>query len=434
MAEKQGQEKFFDFLQECEHADRKFTKQQVIEATGWKPATFKTYFGKGQITQFVVENGVDQLEAINTSGIDFVEFKKRLSQSKHYQELGHKCKSNLAKALLKKSRDNMMLALELYNRPSLENKLDGFVLLFCTAWEQLCKSRLIERDGEDSIFEPNVKKGTRRTIPLRACLDRLYESKSNLRRNIEVVADWRDKAAHLLMPEIQSIASRIFQSGVLNYSSEFESFTDTAFISSQHTGMMSLVGEFKLPPASLLKTLYGSAANEILELAHKVELEIEAADDISFAIPLRVSLVFAKEDGDAQIVIAKANGSTEDLKKLRQALIIEKPVDPDKSHPHSQGNLLKLLNETLTKELDHGKLRRVLPKTNEQGAPALNRHCLQSCISKLGWNKNNNKYHYFGKLAGRHQYSEEVITDLIKRIAQDENFVSQAKRKRNQLR
>ncbi|MCV6004036.1 DUF3644 domain-containing protein, partial [Escherichia coli] len=84
--------------------------------------------------------------------INFIEFKKRLSQSKHYQELGHRCKSNLAKALIKKSRDNMMLALELYNRPSLENKLDGFVMLFSTAWEQLLKSMIIEAEGELAIY------------------------------------------------------------------------------------------------------------------------------------------------------------------------------------------------------------------------------------------------------------------------------------------
>lgn len=34
----------------------------------------------------------------------------------------------------------MMLALELYNRPSLDNRLDAFVLCFCTAWEQLLKA------------------------------------------------------------------------------------------------------------------------------------------------------------------------------------------------------------------------------------------------------------------------------------------------------
>jgi hypothetical protein len=432
MAAKQGQELFFDFLQQCERANRKFNKEQIIAATGWKPATFKTYFGKGQITQFVSDIGANQFEAINTLEISFVEFKKRLSQSKHFQELGHKCKSNLAKALLKKSRDNMLLALELYNRPSLENKLDGFVLLFCTAWEQLSKARLIEQDGEDSIFEPNAKKGTRRTIPLRSCLDRLYDAKSNIRKNIEIATDWRDKAVHLLMPEIQSIASRIFQSGVLNFSSEFEAFTEVPFISSQHTGMMSLVGEFKLPPASLLKTLYGSAASEILELAQQVEKEIEDADDIAFAIPLRVSLVFAKEEGDAQIVIAKANGSTEDLKQLRQALVIEKPVDSDKSHPLSQSELLKVINENLLENFSIDKLQRCLVAKDKKGTPALNSNCLQACLDKLKWKLQNNEFHRHHKISNRHQYSPSAVKELIKKITEDEKFLSQAKDRHNQ--
>jgi hypothetical protein len=434
MAGKQGQELFFDFLQQCERANRKFNKEQIIAATGWKPATFKTYFGKGQITQFVSDIGANQFEAINTLDITYVEFKKRLSQSKHYQELGHKCKSNLAKALLKKSRDNMMLALELYNRPSLENKLDGFVLLFCTAWEQLCKARLIEKDGEESIFEATGKKGTRRTIPLRTCLDLLYNPKDNIRRNIEVVTDWRDKAAHLLMPEIQSIASRIFQSGVLNFSSEFEAFTEMPFISSQHTGMMSLVGEFKLPPASLLKTLYGSAAAEILELAQQVEKEIEAADDISFAIPLRVSLVFAKEEGDAQIVIAKANGSTEDLKLLRQALIVEKPVDPDKTHPLSQSKLLYAINEHLQDNYKVDKLERCLVSKDKTGKPALNNNCLQACFDTLKWKQGNNEFHYLHKMSNRRQYSMSAVEVIVKRVTEDENFLKQAKDKHNKAK
>lgn len=98
------------------------------------------------------------------------------------------------------------------------------------------------------------------------------------------------------MPEIQSIASRIFQSGVLNFSAEFESFAEVPFISSQHTGMLSLVGDFQLPPASLLKSLYGSAADQILELASQLEQDIEAADDITFAIPINVSLMYTQDD------------------------------------------------------------------------------------------------------------------------------------------
>lgn len=153
MAGRSSQNDFFNFLQQAEQTGLVFTKQQLITASGWKASTFETYYNKGQITQFVTETSNGKFQAINTLDLTFVEFQKRLSQSKHFQELGHKCKSQLAKALLKKARDNMMLALELYNRPSLENKLDGFVLLFCTAWEQLSKAILFEHDGEDSIFD-----------------------------------------------------------------------------------------------------------------------------------------------------------------------------------------------------------------------------------------------------------------------------------------
>ncbi|MEJ6532830.1 hypothetical protein PQJ15_06825 [Pseudoalteromonas lipolytica] len=60
--------------------------------------------------------------------------------------------------------------------------------------------------------------------------------------------------------------------------------------------MLSLVGDFQLPPASLLKSLYGSAADQILELASQLEQDIEAADDITFAIPINVSLMYTQDD------------------------------------------------------------------------------------------------------------------------------------------
>jgi hypothetical protein len=426
----QSQKLLFKYLQSCERKGAQFTKEQLIQAVGWKPATFTTYYNKGQLTQFVNEIAENSFDATNTLDLNFTQFKKRLSQSKHFQELGHKCKSPLARALLKKSKDNMMLALELYNRPSLENKLDGFVLLFCTAWEQLFKSVLIEREGEDFIYDKPNKQGVRRTISLRQCLPYLYKESSQIRKNVERVADWRDKAVHLLMPELQSIASRVFQSGVLNYSSEFEKYADVPFISSQHTGMMSLVGDFKLPPASTLKTLYGDAATEMLELAETLQDEIEQTDDIGFAIPLKVSLVFAKQEGEEQIVIAKANGSAQDLQNLRNAMIVEKPVDPDKSHPYSLKAFIKVVNKKLTEELEESQLARKLPKKGSDGKPAMNSHCVQACINKLNWKAGSNEFHYHSKLSNRHQYSEAAVTELVKRISKDDNFVSRAKRGR----
>lgn len=430
MSRDTAQKNFFEFLQNKQLKQKAFTKQEVIDATGWKASTFKSYFGKGQITQFLTFLGDDKYEAVNTLDINFIEFKKRLSQSKHYQELGHRCKSNLAKALIKKSRDNMMLALELYNRPSLENKLDGFVMLFSTAWEQLLKSMIIEAEGELAIYSNPTKKGIKQTIPLRKCLDKIFNHTDNIRRNVELIAGWRDDAVHLLIPELQGLASRVFQSGVINYSTKFEEFTEVPFLQSQHSGMISLVGDFKLPPKTLLTSYYGQAAEDILELAKTVEHEIEQANDIEFAIPINVSLVYAKDDEQGQVIIAKANGKSDDIERLRNALIVQKAVDPEKSHIYSQNSAIRAINEQLNK-FSAEKLGRCLVARDKTGELTFNSNCFQAVVEKLHWKKTNNEFHHFQAMANKHIYSQQAIEEIVSRITENEKYLQQAKDRLN---
>jgi hypothetical protein len=427
MAKTDMQLLLYQFLQKHQTENSTFTKEELIEQVGWKPSTFKSYFGKGQITQFLAETETNTYEAINVLDVSFIEFKKRLSQSKHYQELGHKCKSNLAKALLKKSKDNMMLALELYNRPSLENKLDGFVMMYSTAWEQLLKAIIIERDGEESIFEKSNKQGVKKTISLRQCLDKLFKENDNVRKNVSRIADWRDGAVHLLMPELQGLASRIFQSGVLNYSSKFHEFAEIPFMQSQHAGMISLVGDFKMPPIAMLSSLYGKAAEDILELAQTVQDEIEQEDDIEFAIPINVSLVYARNEKDSQIILAAANGKTQDLEQLRKALIVEKQVDPEKTHTFTQKTAIDAMNKILHANYDLAKLEKCLVARDKKGKPAINNHCFQAALKKLNWKATSNKHHHYQKISNTHIYSQEAIDELVRHITSKDDFIKQVK-------
>ena len=82
-----------------------FTASELIEATGWKKVTFKTYLTKGQLSDFISEVSDDLYEASNCIAINDVEFAKLLSQSKHRRGLGHNFKSKFAKALLLKAND-----------------------------------------------------------------------------------------------------------------------------------------------------------------------------------------------------------------------------------------------------------------------------------------------------------------------------------------
>jgi len=409
-----------------EEIGQKFSKEDILKATGWKVATFKTYWNKGQLADFISEVRKDVFEASNCVDISEVEFAKLLSQSKHRRGLGHNCKSKLAKALLGKSKDNMLLALELYNRPSLENRMDAFVMCFCTAWEQFFKAILIERDGEESIFRKSGKKGLKETISLRECLEKVYPQKSNIRKNIEQIAYLRDQAVHLLMPEIQGIMSRVFQSGVLNFTSKFEEFTEISFLNSSHAGMISLVGEFKSPPVSIMKSTYGDIANEIIELASSVKTDVENSDDIEFAIPLNVKLVFATdaEDGST-IAIARADEGIEGLKK---ALVIEKPVDRSKSHPLLQKDAIGEINLRLQERFNPEKLKMHLVKScRNTGKSIVNPNCFAAIISKNKWKLSDNKFHYKNKNPEIHYYSNELVEELIKKVMENKNYLKECK-------
>lgn len=432
MSKIKAQEKFYEFLKEKQKTNSYFSKEDVIAATGWKPSTFKSYLGKGWISSFIVQVETDIFEAQNTLNINFTEFRKKQSQSKNYRELGHNCKNSLARALLKKSRDNMMLALELYNRPSLENKLDGFVMLFSTAWEQLLKSMVIEKFGEKTIYTTVSKKGIKQTISLRQSLEKIFpSSESRIRKNIERISDWRDNAVHLLMPEIQGLASRIFQAGVINYSSQFESFSEVPFLSYQHAGILSLVGDFNIPPISILREQYGDSCDEILSLVKTLQDEIEENDDIDFAIPINVSLVYAKKDSSGLKILANANGSKEDLESLRNALIVEKAVDPEKTHPYPQGTAVKEINRILQDNYSEEKLISCLPARDKNGRPALNSHCFLSLVEKAGWKKNNNEFHHYQAISNRHLYYDACIQEAVNKITGNDSFLKNAKRDKN---
>lgn len=300
-------------------------------------------------------------------------------------------------------------------------------MLFSTAWEQLLKALIIERDGIQSIYCGVSKKGIKQTLSLRQCLDKIYKQADKVRLNIECISDWRDNAVHLLMPELQGLASRVFQSGVINYSYTFEKFSEVPFLQAQHTGMMSLVGDFKIPPISVLKSLYGESGEEILTLAKTLQDEIESSNDMDFAIPINVSLVYAKNNDGSQIIIANANGSKQDLEDLRKALILEKPVDSEKTHPYTQQAAIFEINKRLHTGFDITKLKKCLVAEDKLGKPIVNRDCFLSALNKLNWKINNNLYHHHQAIANRHLYSEQCISEMIVKVTENDNFLRDAK-------
>lgn len=416
------QRSLFTLLCEADAAGRKLTRDEILRTTGYAQTSFDTNLGKGLYSRFLIEHRPGEFEVAGTKGLTVEDFVQLTTQSLYVRELGYHCRSRLAKALLRKSRDNMVLALELYNRPSLDNRLDAFALLFCAAWEQLLKARLIERDGEESIFKQTHPNRPQETISLLAALERLFTSHDLTRRNLERIKYLRDQATHLTMPEVQGAASRLFQSGVLNYAREFRAFARQPFVPGSPVGLLTLVVETKSPQVVHLKGIYGAKVGaEVLQLVRTLEEEITSTNDPAFAVPLDYSLVFSKTSTQADMSLAIATGAA------RTAVVVEKPRDVEKTHPLTSQDVEREVLRKLTDRVGKTKLASYLP-SRKDGEPAFNSYDLQAVIHKEGWKRSNNReHHLLTKRPELHRYSHHMVDTLVERIVGTPGYIAGAR-------
>lgn len=116
--------------------------------------------------------------------------------------------------LAQKSREAFLLAIELYNRPTIRYHVEGCAFFLCNAWELMLKAHLIQRDGMDTIYYP----GSERTLSLEDCLRRVFTNSSDpLRRNMDKVIELRNTSTHFIIPEYETFYAPLLQSCVENY-------------------------------------------------------------------------------------------------------------------------------------------------------------------------------------------------------------------------
>lgn len=378
------------------------SRDEVLTATGWKVATLKSYLSKGNLDAFLKEGSEGQFDVKTGPDLDEWTFARQMTQSVSVREIGAPCKSSLARALVRKARDNMVLALELYNRPTLENRLDSFCMLFCTAWEQLLKAEIIENEEEDVIYT-EVEEGKRpKTISLEKALDKRLAANDPVRANVLAIAELRHGATHLLMPEVQSVLSRLFQAGVINFAKRFPSLGGMPLFPSSSSGLMSLISDPEKLDVVALREMYGEkTAKGILDLVSTLDANIEKTKDDRFAIGVEYRLVLTKSESKADIRLttaAEADGS---------AAVVEKPVPLDKMFPYSMGDVAAQLSSRL--------------------AMKITAYDVQVMLAREKWKAQNNDFHQYTSRFKIHQYSERVIAVLGEKLSADPQYLVRAR-------
>ncbi|NWO20070.1 DUF3644 domain-containing protein [Leptotrichia sp. oral taxon 223] len=74
--------------------------------------------------------------------------------------------------LIEKSTEAFIMELEIYNKPTIKYRVEGFSFFICNAWELMLKAKLL-KDGKSIYY-----KGTGRTISLESAIQKIYTDKN----------------------------------------------------------------------------------------------------------------------------------------------------------------------------------------------------------------------------------------------------------------
>ena len=249
---------------------------------------------------------------------------------------------NLPDRLVKKSIEAFLMGLEIYNKPTIHYRVEGFSFFICNAWELMLKAHLVKIKGEESIYFSDKPD---RTISLENAIKEVFtNNKDPLRNNIEKIIELRNTSTHFITEDYEIIYAPLFQACVFNFIEKMSDFHEIDVTNYVTQSFLSLViKEDDLDP-SLIRAKYSTETAERL-LSTRKELEkLGKMNNPSFSIEINHNFYVTKKvnDADATIRIAK-DGEI-------PVQIIKEQKDPSNTHKYSQGHCVKEINKILIRE------------------------------------------------------------------------------------
>lgn len=251
--------------------------------------------------------------------------------------------------LLRNSRAALVAAMEVYNKPTASYRDECFAIMLLNAWELLLKA-LLSKHGK-SIYYPKRPKEPYRTVSLR---DALVRSEPLLppaipalpmRKNLEILAIYRDNAVHFYnVTGFGKIIYPLAQTSVVNFKDLLHESFGLDLSAELSWELLPIGLAPPIDPIAYIKGAHaatgpGSSAlrSFLVELTRATD-EVESAglDTGRLLTIFRTKLESTKKIQKADLVVGVAAKESDD-----DVLIIEKPTDPNVTHPLRQKEILE---------------------------------------------------------------------------------------------
>lgn len=245
--------------------------------------------------------------------------------------------------LLDKSREAFVLAVELYNRPSIRYRVEGFAFFICNAWELMLKAKIIRDYGIEKIL---YKDHPDRTLSMERCMDLvLTNDKDPLKRNLKDIVRLRNEGTHFIVPEHEQIYVGLFQACVRNYDDKLFEWHGLKISDSVPVHFLTLSMSANPVSPEVIRAKYSpEIAEKFLFDRAAIEQEEAIQGNQKYSFVMRTEMAIVKNPSRADFTVAIDNTSD---KKMRTAKVFQ---DPHNTHPLATRQIVDLVNKRLNKE------------------------------------------------------------------------------------
>lgn len=322
----------------------------------------------------------------------------------------------LSERLVDKSIEAFIMGLEIYNKPTIKYRIEGFSFFICNAWELMLKARIIKTKGETEIY---FKDKPNRTISLENTIEIIFPDKHGaLRKNLLQIIELRNTSTHFITEDYEHLYAPLFQACVVHYIEKMKEFHNKDITEHIAQNFLTLSVRIDHLSEEEIRAKYSpEMAQRLLLEKKKITTAIEE-NNTNFAIPVETRFFITKNKHNADLIIGIDNNAT------TTANIIREIKNPNNLYPLRQKDVIQIVNRKL-------KSKSILLTKIKQGeliqAP-LTTYDLQ-LVNQFYNIKKNEKFAFFYKHTNSYSYSQALCDFLVEEISKDPaNFIKNLKK------
>ena len=233
------------------------------------------------------------------------------------------------------------MAIEIYNKPSIKYRVEGFSFFICNAWELMLKAHMINIFGIESLY---YKDNSTRTISLENCLQRIFTNdKDPLRRNLSKIIELRNTSTHFITEEYEMVYIPLFQACVLNFIEKMQALHNIDMAECIPQNFLTLSTNFHTFDAEEIRAKYPKEIAEKLIAFNSELAPVINENNDRFAICIRHDYYITKNKDKATVLVGIDNGNSTKVK------IIKELKDPNNTHKYTCKKCCSEINKRLEK-------------------------------------------------------------------------------------